>query len=72
MKSRSVRTNIEIDEDLLAEAAKLTGLRTKRLLVHEGLRVLVEAKRRRSLSDLRGKIAFDPTYDYKAARARSR
>ena len=72
MKSRTIRTNIELDEDLLEQAARLTGIRTRRLLVHEGLRALVEAKRRRSLSELRGKIRFDPTYDYKTARARSR
>ncbi len=72
MKSRTRRTNIELDEDLMAEASKLTGIRTKRLLVHEGLRALVETKRRRPLSDLRGKITFDPSYDHKLARARSR
>jgi Arc/MetJ family transcription regulator len=72
MKAHTIRTNIELDVDLLAEAARLTGIRTKRTLVHEGLRALVDAKRRRPLSELRGKIRFDPTYDYKAARERSR
>jgi len=72
MKHRTVRTNIVLDQDLLDEASRLTGIRTKRLLVHEGLRALVDAKRRRPLSALRGKIHFDPTYDYKAARERGR
>ena len=72
MKAHTVRTNIELDQDLLDEAARLTGIRTKRLLVHEGLRALIETKRRKSLSALRGKIRFDPSYDYKAARIRSR
>lgn len=72
MKAHTVRTNIVLDEDLLKEAARLTGIRTKRLLVHEGLLALVDTKRRRPLSALRGKIRFAPDYDYKAARSRAR
>ena len=72
MKGRTLRTNIVLDEDLLEEAARLTGIRTKRLLVHEGLQALVDTKRRRPLSALRGKIRFAPNYDYKNARARAR
>jgi len=70
MKGRVIRTNIELDEDLLEQAARLTGIRTRRLLVHEGLRALVALTRRRPLSALRGKIQFDRNYDYKAARER--
>jgi Arc/MetJ family transcription regulator len=72
MKAHTIRTNIELDAELLAEAARLTGIKTKRALVHQGLRALVEAKRRRPLSPLRGKIRFAPAYDYKAARERAR
>jgi Arc/MetJ family transcription regulator len=72
MKAHTIRTNIELDADLLEEAARLTGIKTKRVLVHKGLQALVESKRRRPLSALRGKIRFDATYDYKAARERSR
>jgi Arc/MetJ family transcription regulator len=72
MKPRTIRTNIVLDQDLLKEASRLTGIRTKRVLVHEGLRALVDAKRRRSLSALRGKIQFDPAYDHKTARERAR
>ena len=70
MKKRTVRITIELDVELLAEASRLTGIRTKRTLVHDGLQTLVAARRRRSLSALRGKIRFDPSYDYKAARTR--
>ncbi len=72
MQRHTIRTNIEIDADLLAEASRLTGVRVKRLLVQQGLQALVDAKRRRPLSAIRGKVRFDPSYDYKAARARSR
>jgi Arc/MetJ family transcription regulator len=72
MKARTLRTNIVLDEGLLEEAARLTGIRTKRLLVHEGLQALVDTKRRRPLSALRGKIRFAPNYDHKIARTRAR
>lgn len=70
--ARSTRTNIVLDEALVAEATRLTGIPTRRALVHEALRALIEQKRRRPLSDLRGKIRFAPGYDYKAARAAGR
>lgn len=65
-----VRTNILLDDALVKEAAKLTGIRTKRALVHEALRTLVHLKKRRSLLGLDGKIEFAPGYDHRALRAR--
>lgn len=50
-----MRTNIELDDDLLAEAMEATGLPTKRATVEEALRKLVQQhRRRRALEDLRG------------------
>jgi Arc/MetJ family transcription regulator len=66
--ARSTRTNILLDEDLISEATRLTGISTRRGLVHEALRALIAQRRRRPLSALRGKIEFAPGYDYKAAR----
>jgi len=63
-----MRTNIVLDDDLVAEAARLSGIRTKKDLVHEALRFFIAAKRRKSLLDLAGKIEFAPGYDYKALR----
>jgi Arc/MetJ family transcription regulator len=63
-----MRTNIVLDDDLVAEAARLSGIRTKKDLVHEALRVFIATKKRKSLLDLAGKIAFAPGYDYKALR----
>ena len=40
-----MRTNIEIDEALMAEALSLSGLKTKRAVVEEGLRLLIRLKR---------------------------
>ena len=63
-----MRTNIDIDEELIAEAARLTGIKTKKELVHQALKMLIETKKRRSIFELEGKIEFAPGYDYKAAR----
>jgi Arc/MetJ family transcription regulator len=63
-----MRTNIDIDEELIAEAARLTGIKTKKELVHQALKTLIESKGRRSLLELVGKVELDPDYDYKAAR----
>ena len=63
-----MRTNIVLDDDLIEEAARLSGIRTKKDLVHEALRVFIAAKKRKSLLDLAGKIEFAPGYDYKALR----
>jgi len=63
-----MRTNIDIDEELIAEATRLTGIKTKKDLVHQALRLLIDSKKRRSIFELEGKIQFAPGYDYKAAR----
>ncbi|WP_159710737.1 type II toxin-antitoxin system VapB family antitoxin [Geminicoccus flavidas] len=50
-----MRTNIDIDDALLAEAARLTGLPTKKAVVEEALRRLVRQKRQaEALRELTG------------------
>ncbi len=50
-----MRTNIELDDALLAEAMEATGLPTKRATVEEALRTLVRERRaRQALNNLRG------------------
>jgi Arc/MetJ family transcription regulator len=50
-----MRTNIDIDDGLLAEAMVATGLTTKKATVEEGLRALVlQHRRRRAISDMVG------------------
>ena len=53
-----MRTNIELDDELLAKAMKATGSKTKRAAVEEGLRLLVRTHAQGSIRDLRGKVAF--------------
>lgn len=67
-----MRTNIDLDDELVKEAQRLTGIGTKKDVVHEALRLLVQNQKRKSLRDLRGKIDFAPGYDYKTLRAERR
>lgn len=63
-----VRTNIELDDTLMEEARKLTGITTKRALVEEALRTLIAVRRRRSLLELEGKLRFADGFDYRGLR----
>ena len=63
-------TNLHIDDDLLAEAQRLGGHRTKRATVEEALRGYVLRKKRMRALDAFGTFDFDPDHDYKAERAR--
>jgi len=54
------RTNIEIDDELVEQAMRLTGARTKRQVVNIALRRLVDkGSLYRALRRLRGKLAWD-------------
>lgn len=52
-----MRTTLNIDDSLLEEARRATGLRTKTELVEAGLRALLEKAARERLTALCGKIA---------------
>jgi Arc/MetJ family transcription regulator len=64
-----MRTNIEIDDELMEEALKLSGSRTKREVVDLALRELVQRRRRKDMLELVGKVRIREDYDYKAMRA---
>jgi len=63
-----MRTNIDLDDDLLQEAFKLTEARTKKDLIHQALKEFVENRRRLDLSELEGRIEFAEGYDHKRLR----
>lgn len=50
-----MRTRIEIDDRLMKEALKATGLRTKRETVDLALRTLLRLRRQAGVRKLRGK-----------------
>lgn len=53
-----MRTNIVLDDKLIGRAQKLTGIKTKREVVHEALRLLILLSEQADLRSLRGKIAW--------------
>lgn len=58
-----MRTNIVIDDELMADALKATGLRTKREAVEEGLRLLVRQNQQQAIRKLRGKLKWEGDLD---------
>ena len=51
---RSMRTTINLDDELLEAAAKMTGQTERTALLHEGLRALIERESARRLARLGG------------------
>lgn len=54
-----MRTNIDIDDQLMEEALRRSGLPTKRAVVEEGLRLLIQVKRQSGIRRLRGKVHWE-------------
>lgn len=57
-----MRTNIVIDE-LMADALKASGYRTKNQAVEQGLKLLVRRSQQEEIRDLRGKIKWEGDLD---------
>ncbi len=58
-----MRTNIEIDDNLMADALKATGLSTKKEAVELGLKVLIKLNKQASIRALRGKLKWEGDLD---------
>jgi Arc/MetJ family transcription regulator len=54
-----MRTNVVIDDDLMAEALETTGLNTKKAVIEEALRTLVRLKKQEKVRSLRGKLQWE-------------
>jgi Arc/MetJ family transcription regulator len=52
-----VRTTINLDDELLEEARRITGMKERTALIHEGLRALIERESARRLARLGGSEA---------------
>ena len=59
MKFRCMRTNIEIDDQLMAKAQQLTKIKIKKVLVDNALRLYVTIENQKKLTDLWGKVEID-------------
>ena len=53
-----MRTNIVIDDTLMAEALRATGLSTKRETVELGLRTLLRLRRQAEVRQFRGRLPW--------------
>ncbi len=58
-----MRTNIIIDDKLMREAVRASGLKTKRATVEHGLRLLVRLKQQAEIRRLRGKLVWQGDLD---------
>jgi Arc/MetJ family transcription regulator len=58
-----MRTNIVIDDQLMADALKATGLSTKKEAVEEGLRLLIRRNKQQEIRKLRGKLKWQGNLD---------
>lgn len=54
-----MRTNIVIDDKLMKKALKISGLQTKKAVVEEALKLLINIKNQKALSKLRGKLKWE-------------
>jgi Arc/MetJ family transcription regulator len=58
-----MRTNIVIDDRLMKETLRLTGLRTKREAVELGLRTIVRLRKQEGIRRFRGKLKWQGDLD---------
>ncbi len=57
------RTNIELDEKLIEEGKKATGIKTSKALIDFALRELIRKQNQKRILDLKGKIDWNGDLD---------
>jgi Arc/MetJ family transcription regulator len=58
-----MRTNVVVDDDLMESALKVSGLKTKKDAIEEGLKLLVQVKRQKAIKNYRGKLKWSGDLD---------
>ena len=53
-----MRTNVVINDNLMASALRVSGFRTKKDAIEEGLRLLIQVKSQKEIKRFRGKLAW--------------
>ena len=53
-----MRTNIVIDDKLMADALQATGITTKKEVVELGLKTLIKLKQQEKIKAFKGKLAW--------------
>jgi Arc/MetJ family transcription regulator len=59
----TMRTNIVIDDKLMKDTLRVTGLKTKREVVELGLRTLLRLRQQEEIRRFRGKLAWEGDLD---------
>lgn len=62
---------LSLDPDLINRALEVSGERTKKAAVTRALEEFIMRRKQKRLLDLMGKLEWDKSFDYKAARSRS-
>ena len=62
-----MRTNIVIEDRLIRQAMRATGLQTKRAVVEAGLRMLIQVNAQTGIRRLRGQIAWEGSLEERRA-----
>jgi Arc/MetJ family transcription regulator len=58
-----MRTNIDIDDRLMRQAMRRSGARTKRAVVEEALRLLVQTRGQSGIRRVRGRVGWEGDLD---------
>ncbi len=58
-----MRTNIVIDDKLMTDALKASGLSTKKEAVEQGLKLLVRRSQQQEIRKLRGRVKWEGDLD---------
>lgn len=53
-----MRTNVVIDDKLMESALKASGIKTKKDVIEEGLKLLLQTKNQERIKGLRGKLKW--------------
>jgi Arc/MetJ family transcription regulator len=62
-RRQEMRTNVVINDALMESALKVSGLRTKKDAIAEGLKLLVQVQRQKEIRNFRGKLKWSGNLD---------
>ena len=65
-------TNLDLDDKLIDQARRIGRHKTKKAAVTAALREYIQHRKQLRILALAGKIEYDPRYDYKALRRKTR
>jgi len=58
-----MQTNITIDDSLIGEALKITGLKTEKDVIELGLKMLIKLKQQETIRAYRGQLRWEDDLD---------